>query len=304
MVGVAGLALTGCPTSEDEGLADEGAVPPNDPGPALAVSYRDPGGRFEIEFPAEPVQSEDVQIAGDTELVVTSLAATLDGGEQFILAWSDAPAGAALVRTQAIRAGTAEENAVRDGGTVVDERETELFGRAGLEFEVEGGDRRGFYHDAQVVLGGRLYELTVVHLDDSRESFDRFVASFRLLQPPLEGGADFFAAAESLCATAFGSLGTPPEDATPAERGAAVSRVSDVFEDLVAELSSTPANAAEQGDAAAFIDAMRRTIGPGRTFAEAIAAESPDAEALGNAIDGDTELIGQLADAHGARSCA
>lgn len=303
MTGVAGLALTGCPTQEDEGLDDDGDPSPDDRGPAAAVTYRDPDGRFEIEFPAEPELSEDVETTGDIELVVTSLEVTT-GDEAYSLSWSDAPAGTPLVGMQAIRPGTAATDAARNEGTVVDEREDELFGRPGLEFEVDGGPRRGSYHDVRVVLGGRMYELNVVHLDDSRESFDRFVDSFRLLQPPLEDGADFFAAAEALCATTFGALDDPPEGSTPAERGAAVGQVSDAFESLVAELSATPADAADQGDAAAFIDAMRRTIEPGREFADAIAAGAPDVEALGNAIDSDAGLIEQLADEHDASSCA
>jgi hypothetical protein len=298
VIAVAGAVLSGCPTSD--GQLDEHS---DDPWTSQ-VSYRDPDGLFEIDFPVEPESAEEIQGPANAQLVLHSLTASVDDDLQFILAWSDAPAGTALVRTQAIREQTPEENAESDDGVVIDEREAEMFGRTGLAFTVEGDGGSGFYHDIQVVLGGRLYELTVIQRDDSREAFDRFVESFHLLQPPLDDDADFFATAEQLCSAFFDSLGDPPQEATPAERGAAMGEITTFYEGLLAELVVTPAAAGVQGDAAAFIDSIRRSIGPARTFAEAVAADTPDAEDLGSATHADTDLTEQLAEANGAPSCA
>lgn len=294
----AGLVLAGCPVEE----RDE-AEPPVDVWDE-AVAYRDPDGAFEIEFPVEPAEDQDVQGPTDRPLVLHSLTADAGRGGEFSLGWSDAPAGTPLVRTQAIAPGTAEENAERDGGEVIDERDVTLFGRAALEFSVDGAGDSGYYYNVRVVLGGRLYELTVIRRDDSREAFDRFVESFVLLQPPLADDADFFARAERLCSDFFSDRPAPAEDASPAERGAEVGEVVDFYEGLVSELIGTPASALDQGEAAAFIDVTRRSIAPARVFAEAVAADAPDVRELGQATHSDTDLQQQLAADNGAPSCA
>jgi hypothetical protein len=265
------------------------------------VHFADPARRFSLDFPAAPVLSDEP----DGPLVIHTLQASVLQDWFFDLAWSDAPPGTALAASQTIGPQTPEENAARDGGEVTARANVRMFGRDALEFTVEPRDgRRGRYRDLQIVLGGRLYELTVLQPDGDRRAFDRFVRSFRLLEPPVRAGADFFARAGSLCRTLLSSLPQPPDNATPEQRGASVSRGADAYASIVRTLAATPSSPGDQGDASAMIDAMRRSLGPARRFAKALSANQPDAIALGRATHGDTDLVDVVAGRHGVRSCA
>jgi hypothetical protein len=223
----------------------------------------------------------------------------------FDLAWSDAPGGTPLAASQTIRPQTPEENAARDGGEVTARANVRMFGRDALEFTVNSRNgRRGLYRDLQIVLGGRLYELTVLQPDGNRQAFDRFVRSFRLLEPPVGAGADFFAQAGSLCRRLLSSVPQPAGSATPAQRGAAVARGAAAYASIARTLAATPASPNDQGDAAAMIDAMRRSVGPARRFGKAVSENRSDAGALGRATHSDTDLVDAVARRHGVRSCA
>jgi hypothetical protein len=230
------------------------------------VHYVDPARRFALDFPAAPVLSDEP----DGPLVIHTLQASVLEEWFFDLAWSDAPPGTPLAASQTIRRQTPEENAARDGGEVTARANVRMFGRGALEFTVESRDaRRGLYRDLQIVLGGRLYELTVLQPEGDRRAFDRFVRSFRLLEPPVRAGADFFSRAASLCRTALAS---------------AASSRADAYASIARSLAATPAASNDQGDAAAMIDAMRRSIG--------------------RATHADTDLIDVIAGRHGVRTCA
>ena len=269
-----------------------------------SVEYIDPAGRFAIEFPSSPHTSSKLDRGDTMSVTIKTISAKIGGDWEFALAWSDAPAGVALARTQTIRPETPEENASRDHGSVMRFETVQMFGRDALEFSVRGRSRTGQYTDRQQVLGGRLYELTVTQRGVGSRAFDRFANSFRLLEPPIGSHVDFFAAAEKACRANLGSLPTLPDTASPAERGAGVMAVADGYAHLVAQLEVTSASARDQGDAAAFLDAVRRSIEPGREFARAVAASRPEVRALGRATHGDTDLETAIARRHGAPSCA
>ena len=290
------LVCAGCETTHVDGPGTAAGEPWR-----RTVHYVDPERRFALDFPAAPVPSDQP----DGPLVIHTLQARVLQEWYFDLAWSDAPAGTPLLASQTIGPQTPEENAARDGGEVTARANVRMFGRDALEFTVESRDgRRGLYRDLQIVLGGRLYELTVLQPDGDRRAFDRFVHSFRLLEPPVRAGADFFARAASLCGTLLTSVPQPPRNATPAQRGAAVSRGANAYASIARTLAATPAAPDDQGDAAAMIDAMRRSIEPARRFARAVSENRPKASALGRATHGDTDLVDAVAGRHGVRSCA
>lgn len=269
------------------------------------VRYLDPSGRFAARFPARPRARQKLDSDGSISVTIHILEAKIDDEWSFSLSWSDAPPETPLVDTQEIRPDTPASDAARDHGKVFQRAKTKMFGRDALEFVVRSDAAgSGYYRDARVVLGGRLYELTVSQPGRNRRVFDRFVSSFRLLEPPRQRGADFFARAAELCAAKFATLPDLPDDATSAQHGQAVMAVADVYSALVDELSKTPASARDQGDAAAFIDTMRRSIEPGRRFARAVSANAPNMRALGRATHGDSDLTTEIAERHHASSCA
>jgi hypothetical protein len=289
--------LTSCTTEE---VVDGADVPTVDPW-RRAVHYVDPAGRFELEFPAAPKLSDEP----DGQLVIHTLHAAVGRGWSFDLAWSDAPPGASLRLTQTIRPDTPEASARRDGGAVTARSTVSVFGRDALDFTVEARNgERGLYRDREMVLGGRLYELTVIQRAGNRAAFDRFVRSFRLLEPPVRPGAHFFARAGALCTSLFAAAPKTPDNATPAQRGAAVSKGADLYVLIAKTLAKTPAAPDEQGDAAAMIDAMRRAVAPARRFAEAVRQDRPNARALGRATHADTDLVDEIGVRRGAASCA
>jgi hypothetical protein len=297
-IAVIGLMVcAGCETGE---IVDARRTATGEPW-RRTVHFVDPERRFALDFPAAPVARDEP----DGPLVIHTLRARVLQEWFFDLAWSDAPPGTPLVASQTIRPQTPEENAARDGGEVTARANVRMFGRDALEFTVESRDgRRGLYRDLQIVLGGRLYELTVLQPAGDRRAFDRFVRSFGLLEPPVRAGADFFARAATLCRTLRSSAPQPPGNATPVQRGAAVSRGADAYASIARTLAATPASPDDQGDAAAMIDAMRRSIEPARRFAKAVSENRSDARALGRATHGDTDLVDVVAGRHGVRSCA
>jgi hypothetical protein len=295
-------SLAGC---SDSALSSTNGVSVEDSSSSsssLTTQYRDSAGRFEIRFPFEPKQSEKEDRGASLVLKLVTIEASTDQ-QIFSMAYSDAPAGVALTRTQVLAESVARENADRDKGELVNVRTTTLFGRPALEFEVAATNGSSRYFDINVVLGGRRYELTVTQRGKDRSDFDEFVRSFHLLEPPLAAGANFFTAAEKLCASFASSRPARPANETSTQHADAIKAVVDYDESLVKTLSSTPANPDEQGDAAAFIDSLRRSIPHGRAYVDAIRTNDPKTEELGRAATPDMELASKIANSHQAPSC-
>src|SRR6266511_2121921 len=107
VVGIGVVVLSGCPSPSD--VSDDELTEGSDPWTSN-VTYTDPDGRFAVDFPAEPQLSSKPD---GPDLDIYSLTAEVDDGWEFTLAWSDAPRGTALARSQEMRPETAEENAAR-----------------------------------------------------------------------------------------------------------------------------------------------------------------------------------------------
>jgi hypothetical protein len=291
------LAFAGCTTGTS---VDRGTPPPTTDPWQTTVHYVDPAGRFGLDFPAAPALSSEP----DGSLVIHTLRASGGGDWGFELAWSDALPGSALLPGQALSPQTPQQNASGDGGKVTHQATVPMFGRDAIEFTVQSLTAgQGLYRDREVVIGGRLYEFTVLQRSGGSAAFDRFVQSFRLLEPPARADADFFGQARSICQALRSSVPTPPKTATPAQRGAAVSKTADLYEVLAKRLATTPAAPKDQGEAAAMIDAIRRSIAPARAFAKAVTENRSDAAALGRATHADTDLLEAIARRHGAAAC-
>jgi hypothetical protein len=271
-------------------------------GPVLSSTFRDPFGRFEIAFPSTPAQTTRLDEGKALAVKITSLM-TKSADFTFMFGYSDAPAGVPLVSTQVLPDSVAKENADNDGGKLVNSRPVTMFGQPALEFEVEATDGQSRYHDVSVVLGGRRYELTVSQLASDRGAFDAFVASFHLLQPPMKDGAQFFVAAERLCAAFTASRPPRPADESVVQHVDAIRAVVQFQQSLVDTLSATAANPDEQGAASAFIDAVRRSGPAGLAYINAIQTADPNADAIGRSSSADLDLAYQIAAAHGAPSC-
>ncbi len=211
----AAIVGAGCTTSK---TAEPRAKPAaSDPWQAT-VHYVDPAGRFGLDFPSAPALSSEP----DGSLVIHTLRTSGSGDWGFELAWSDALPGSSLVPGQTLSPQTPQQNAAGDGGKVTHQATVPMFGRDAIEFTVESlTPGQGLYRDREVVIGGRLYEFTVLQRSGGSAPFDRFVRSFRLLEPPARAGADFFGRASAIC-TALGSLGARATE--ECNRGAARGR--------------------------------------------------------------------------------
>jgi hypothetical protein len=271
-------------------------------GSGLSTQFKDNAGRFEISFPGEPTKSEKTDRSATLAAQLVTIEVRTDD-QIYAIAYSDAPIGVALEKTQVLPETVARENASRDKGELVNVRTTTLFGRPALEYEVAAADGSSRYFDINVVLGGRRYELTVTQRGEDRHDFDEFVRSFHILEPPLATGADFFAAAEKLCASLASNRKPRPANETPTQHADAIKALVDDYEGMTKTLSAPPATAEAQGDAAALIDAIRRSLPSGRAYVEAIRSRDPKADELSRAANPDLEYAESIAKRRRSPSC-
>lgn len=145
--------------------------------------FGSPEGRFAVLLPGKPThESREVILAGiTTQMDMFSVNVP---GMAFGIGYADLPPGAEPVRAVA---GGRDALLRNISGRITAERELELHGARGVEFEAVGTARDAPMRLAARVLvgGGRFYQVVFVGREDRAGAADTalFLSSFKLLPP-------------------------------------------------------------------------------------------------------------------------